>query len=158
VLNHDFATDSSEDVLKELKGEPAQPVTVGNHNLLDIAPQRSVQKGEQAGTFPVDARSNVAYDFMLRERFLQGPDLSLEIVLLWCTRDSCIADSSFGHFLSVLWEAFEYGLDVGPLAAPTKADNANFTGNPPVVEGGGRDPQGRLDDGCRNKLVGFILL
>lgn len=80
-------------MLEELEGEPAEPVPVGNHNLLDISPHGPVQNGKKAGSLPVDARGDVLDDFVFGMRGLEGLDLPGEVALLLAARDPRVADS-----------------------------------------------------------------
>jgi len=166
VLNHDFTPGTLEDVLDELKGEAAEAISVGDHNLLDVSAHRSVQNGEETGPLPVDARGNVLDDLVLWERILEGLDLSLEGVLLRGTRHSGVADPGPAslccrdRFLGVLRPGpitFEHGLDVGSLVQALAVASETHGGDPAglcsTAQGGRGDAQGGLDGGCRDVFV-----
>jgi hypothetical protein len=88
-------------VFDEVEGEAAEPIPVGNGNLLDTSAHGPVQNGEQTGTLPVDPRRDVRDDLVVGIRHFEVLHLSFEVVLLLLARDSCVADprSALGRFL-----------------------------------------------------------
>jgi hypothetical protein len=77
VVNHEFAPGTLKHVLDEVESKSTEPISVGHHNLFDVAAQDSVQKGREAGALPVDARGDVLDDLVVRVRFSEELDLSL---------------------------------------------------------------------------------
>lgn len=167
VLNHDLTPGTLENVLDELKGEAAEPVPVGYHNLLDISTHRPVQNGEEAWALPVDARGDVADDLVLWVRFLEGGDLSLEVVPLRRAGDPRVADPglvaaragdslprSFGPRMVSAEEALNVGLLVEALAVAAEADDGNLARVGPAAECGRGNTEGGPDSRPSDVFVG----
>ena len=62
VENHDFCVMASTEPGNELHAEASEAVRVGNHNARDSAATDGVQKGEEAGALPVEARGDIRVD------------------------------------------------------------------------------------------------
>lgn len=104
-------------MFEQLEGKSAEPVAVANDNLFDIPAQHPVQKGDQTGTSPVDARTHVFDDLVSREGDLQRFDLAIEVGLLFLAGDSRVADprSRFGRLADLAELAFGGVADKSPL-------------------------------------------
>ena len=114
-----------EHVLDELEGDAAEPIPVGNHNLLDSAADRAVQKGEQAPAVEVDAGRNVLNDFVLG---IAGAEV--EVCALLGARDAAVENASSRLCCRILRGGgghVQGPLDVGQAVQP-------------LAGGGGPDP------------------
>ena len=89
-------------MLDEFEGKSAQSVAVQDHKLLDASAQRSVQKGEEAGSLPVDAGGNVFDELMIRAPLLERLDLADEIRFLFTAGHAGVA-----HFASAAGASFD---------------------------------------------------
>ena len=126
-------------MLKELEGEAAESVAVGNHNFFDIAAHRSVQNGEKAGALPVDTRSDVCDDFVPGAGEAESFNLSFEVVALFLAGHARVAN--FGFCVDGIGRKFpeeESGNISGAVEAFT------FTASP----NGANRPSSRIFGGC----------
>lgn len=112
-----------EQPLQELQSESTKPVSICDHNFCDSSLVASFQNGEQTGPLPVETGGDVADELVLRIRFLEVPDLSLEVFLLVLRRDAGVDDfgalwrSCGGGCVGTLDELEELLLVVETLAA-----------------------------------------
>jgi len=81
-----------EDGLEQLKGETAESVSEGNHNLCDSALEDELQKGLQPLAVEVEARSDVGEDSVGGVAVSEVLDLALEVLLLVRGADTCVDD------------------------------------------------------------------
>ena len=93
TVNHDAARGLGADELDEVKGEAAEPVAVGHHNLSDSACEDAFQKGTQAGAAPVDPGGDVGDELVLWVGALEVGDLAVEVGALVGGRDAGVDDA-----------------------------------------------------------------
>jgi hypothetical protein len=98
-MNHDARACLSKDVFHELVGEPAQSVSVTDHNDFDASLEYSVQKGRKAFALPVESRSGIADELVAWVGIPEVLLLSLEVPGLVGRGDPSIADPGSPSFL-----------------------------------------------------------
>lgn len=81
IVNHEAHVMALEDCLEKIKGEAAEPVSVGNHNLLDSSLKDQFQKRLQAPSLEVESRPDVGEELVARVGLFEVLDLALEVLL-----------------------------------------------------------------------------
>ena len=135
-------------MLDELEGDAAEPIPVGNHNLLDSAADRAVQKGEQAPAVEVDAGRNVLNDFVLG---IAGAEV--EVCALLGARDAAVENASSRLCCRILRGGgghVQGPLDVGQAVQPLAGggpdpDAPHASGVGPAPQRGVAHPESGLD-------------
>jgi hypothetical protein len=92
VANHDLAVTEPEDPLEELVRDPAQPIPVGHHDLLDASFERSLQNGEETPPVEVETGRNILNDLVLGITTYEGFFLPDEVRFLLAARDPDVDD------------------------------------------------------------------
>lgn len=141
VVNHETHSMALEDGLEKVEGKAAEPVSVGNHNLVDSSLEDEFQKRLQAPSLEVEPRANVGEDLVPWVGLAEVFDLALEVRLLMGRADAGVDD--LGLFVlgltlpaAVSKEEGDIGLVVQPLPSGELGE-ADFAIEGPFAEAGG---------------------
>jgi hypothetical protein len=92
VKNHEAAPTGTEDGLDEFESDPADPVSMCDHNRLDSSADGALQKGDKTFPVGVDPRRDIFNDFVvwvLGDEELTLPD---EVFFLFLGGDAAVDD------------------------------------------------------------------
>jgi len=92
IENHDAATVRLDQPLDEIKAEPRQLVSVGDHNVADFAAQDAFQYGTQSLALEVESAADVGNDGVIGESFAHEGDLAVKVVALLAAGHAAVAN------------------------------------------------------------------
>lgn len=155
-VNHEPHASLLKEVFDEIEAKSRKPVSVGNHNFFEIAAERGVQNGTQAGALVVESGADVGDDFVVRIRGSEISKLPFEISTLTRRGDPPVDDLPLflGFDDLVLSEALVEVLDVVEAASSGCADAVETSRVGPLAQRILRDAilsldeRPRLIDGC----------
>ena len=90
IDDHEFDMICLEDPFQKFKCEPAEPVSVGNHNFVDSSAHSAFQNGLKTFSFPINPRANVCNHEVIRIVVFEKIFLSVEVVHLFSGRDTSV--------------------------------------------------------------------
>ena len=163
-MNHEFTPGVLKNALDEVEGESAKSVAVGHHNLLDVSVHDPVQKGREARALPVNARSDVFDDLVLRIFRAEQVDLALEVLFLLGAGDAGVADLRALVSELPLRDDLEAGDDVVEIVFPvealapagTQSHGADESVVSPPLERGVADAEALADLGAGDVLGAVV--
>jgi hypothetical protein len=124
TVDQDRAAAPGQDIFDEIEREAGESVFVGNHNLCDIAAERSVQKGFKTFALPVDPGGDIGDKAVVGVFSAKVGDLSVEVSALLFGGDPTVDDLILFLLVPVLGNVEEDAVVSEPFVDVSEVEQA----------------------------------